>query len=95
MIANRGVFQMDRPILPASTGATLMTTHDAILQARLDDQHAHAHAAHPMDAETPERAPNRALAGATALRVRVGHHLVAIGAAVAGDDERTHADRAA
>jgi hypothetical protein len=85
---------MDRSPFASSSGI-FMSTHDALIEARLEDQHAHAHAAHPAQDEAPHGSPNRALAGQSALRVRVGRHLVALGAAVAGEDERTQADRAA
>ena len=82
---------LDRPV--AARGDP-MNPLETLVQSRLDDIHADVRA---------ERA-RRALArgGASgggdlrrALRVRIGHGLVAFGAAVAGDERHTHERRTA
>lgn len=78
-----------------SSGAFLMSTHDAIVRARLEELQGPL--ADTIDLEAPAtrlRAGARPGPRQVSLRVRLGHRLTAIGAAIAGEDERTNARHA-
>jgi hypothetical protein len=88
---------------PDPTIATMrsrpMTTHDALVQARLDEKHSIAHDARNAARSSgldAAREPREVVARAaprrgSSLRVRLGRGLVGLGAAIAGEptSERT------
>ena len=81
---------MDRPVVAHGFP---MTPQEALVQARLDDLHAHVDAAQAAASArigtTPHGEPVRS------LRVRIGHGIVALGAALAGEESRIHDHRPA
>jgi hypothetical protein len=80
-----------------------MTTHEALVEARLDEKRSIAiDALNASRARLPETTMSdrsvveRSTADGTAsLRVRLGHGLVVLGSAIAGDDGSEHTRRAA
>lgn len=73
---------------------------DALAEARLEALHlTGSEAGRPepwdVDAATAATADASTLAAGLSLRMRLGHGLVALGAAIAGEDESTHVHHAA
>jgi hypothetical protein len=91
MTMNNGA-QLDHH--PTAPGAPPMTSHDALVQARLDDFQAYAAAnasRHERELEAAEHDDGHLLDCPTVrdtLRVRLGRRLVELGAAVAGEPAR-------
>lgn len=97
-----GAAQLDHP--PTATGAQPMTSHDALVQARLDDFRAYADAnaaRHERELEAADRDDADCADGHVsptphhALRVRLGRRLVELGSAVAGEPVRPDGGRVA
>jgi hypothetical protein len=88
------------PMHTAQPGGTPMTSHDALVQARLDDfqTYADANAARherELDAVTADATETASRDGRDPLRVRLGRRLVEIGTAVAGEPVRPDRGRVA
>jgi len=93
-----------QPIPLPLSGTQPMTSHDAIVQARLDDFRAYADAnaaRHERELESAEAGPARSSADKAgsadheSLRHRLGRRLVEIGTAVAGEPVTSDRGRAA
>jgi len=83
------------PVSTSRKEFPFMTVHEALIQARLDEQQVHVNAARGAAAREFDAAPAPARPATDGWRVRVGHRLVALGAALAGEDARSHAHHAA